>query len=69
MMTDETVRGQQTIERIRELERTGFTVLRMKCETENGVYTISFVEDWSKRPAPAAPVQPELSLCDNRGRD
>lgn len=63
-MTDEIVRGQQMIERIHELARTGFTVLRMKCETENGVYTISFSEDWSKRPAQVAPspAQPELSL-------
>lgn len=64
MMTDEVVRGQQMIERIRELVQTGFTVPRMKCETESGVYTISFVEDWSKRPSPAAPspTQSELSL-------
>ena len=44
----ETLHGQDLITRLAELKAQGKLVLRMKCESLNGVYEIEWVEDWEK---------------------
>lgn len=46
--TSELVHGLQMISRIRELQAQGMIVLRMKCEKENGIYEIGWIEDSTK---------------------
>ena len=53
----ETLHGQDLITRLAELKAQGKVVLRMKCESLNGVYTIERVEDW----ATAKQTQLEIS--------
>ena len=45
----ETLHGQDLITRLAELKAQGKVVLRMKCESLNGVYEIEWVEDWDQK--------------------
>jgi len=54
----ETLHSQDLITRLAELKAQGKVVLRMKCESMNGVYEISYCEDWEKKSKPES----QLSL-------